>query len=111
MSKPKPKAKTGVPLPTLKDIEKAHPHMVILVGWDRCIVGVVESFGGVSTLCYDADLILEGLREQGMTSDEAVEFFEYNIAGGYYGARTPAFLFRIQPPKKPTKARPKKKAL
>ena len=32
------------------------------------------------------------VEEQGMTTEEAIEFYEYNIVGAYMGEATPIFL-------------------
>jgi hypothetical protein len=45
---------------------------------------------------FYARLILEALRTRdGMESDEAQEFFEFNIAGAWIGEQTPIFLRRL----------------
>ena len=64
-------------------------------GHDDAIVGVADR-EGVLVVVYDAQLILEALRNRdGMESDEAQEFFEFNIAGAWIGEQTPIFLRRI----------------
>lgn len=42
---------------------------------------------------YDEAKILQVLRERdGMSAEEAVEFFEFNVAGAYVGPGTPIYL-------------------
>ena len=61
-------------------------------GYEECIVGVVEQFGRPPILCYDKTKILAKLIDDGMTDDEAEEFFEYNQIGAYVGDSTPCFV-------------------
>ena len=61
--------------------------------YDKCIVGVVESFGKSPVVCYDKQLLLDTMVEQGMESlEEALEYFEFNVLGSYVGEATPVFL-------------------
>lgn len=49
-----------------------------------------------TVLCYDMDWIIQKLmKRDGMTHEEAVEYFEYNQLGAYVGKQTPIFLNRI----------------
>lgn len=64
-------------------------------GFGRHAIGVGEMFNGDPVLVYDEDGIIEQLIEDGMSSDEAEEYFEFNIKGAYAGAGTPMFLTRI----------------
>ena len=60
--------------------------------YDRAIVGVVERFGAEQSVCYDRKIVIEVLQEAGMSRDEAYEYYEYNILGGWAGEYTPTFL-------------------
>lgn len=69
--------------------------LVFADGHDDAIVGVADR-EGVPVVVYDAKLVLDVLRNRdGMNSDEAHEFFEFNIAGAWIGEQTPIFLRRI----------------
>lgn len=59
-------------------------------GFDDCIRGVVTIFNKRLVL-YDTAKVIEKLEQQGMTYEEAVEYFEFNIVGAYVGEGTPAF--------------------
>lgn len=65
---------------------------IVLDGLDECLVGVIERFGTEPVLLYDTRKIIEKLQKDGLTEEEAVEYYAFNIAGGYFGERTPAFL-------------------
>ena len=61
-------------------------------GFDDCIAGVVERFGQEPIVCYDKSKVIDQMISEGMTQEEAVEFFEYNQIGAWVGDRTPCFL-------------------
>jgi hypothetical protein len=62
-------------------------------GYNDAIMGIVQRCGQESVILYDTDKILGILVYQdGMTYDEAVEFFEFNILGAWVGDQTPAFF-------------------
>jgi len=56
-------------------------------GYDDCVIGI----DGDGRLVYDRRLMLDKL-EKDMSSDDAEEFFEYNIAGSYMGEMTPLYI-------------------
>jgi len=64
-------------------------------GYDDCVIGVVTRFGQQPILCYDRDAILQSLMGQGMSRDEAVEYFEHNQIGAWVGDATPCFLEKL----------------
>ena len=62
-------------------------------GLDKAIVGTVSSFGRKETVLYSIKKILEIMMERdGMTEEEALEFFEFNIIGSYNGEGMPSFM-------------------
>lgn len=70
-------------------------------GWDEAVIGTTDSWcpGGQRTLrvVYDASRIVEiMITRDGMTYEEAVEFFDFNIAGAYVGERTPVFVWPVE---------------
>ena len=66
--------------------------MLTMDEYDDCIVGVVEQFGRPPIVCYDKDKIVARLMGDGMSEEEAVEFYEYNQLGAGMGENTPCFL-------------------
>lgn len=61
-------------------------------GFDDCIVGVARQFTN-SFVVYDRKKVIQTLiARDGMTGEEAEEFFEFNIIGAWVGDATPAFL-------------------
>lgn len=67
-------------------------NMVLAEGLDKAFVGVAFSFGEKIRAVYDIDKIIEELQEQGMSHEDAQEYFDYNIAGSYVGDQTPIFM-------------------
>lgn len=65
-------------------------------GFDDAILGVSERFGSEPIVCYDKRKVLKKLEEDGMTEEEAMEYFEYNIIGAYVGDKTPEFIETIE---------------
>ncbi len=60
-------------------------------GYDSAILGIAN-IEGVDVVAYDSAKVISILRRRdGMTRDEAEEFFDYNIGGGHFGERTPIF--------------------
>ena len=62
-------------------------------GYDDCICGIVERFGMENVLLYDTDTIIEKMMSlDGMSYQEAMEYFDYNIKGAWMGEGTPCFF-------------------
>ena len=61
-------------------------------GFDEAILGHGERCG-LSVVLYDANKCIEILMRDGMTDEEAIEFFEYNVLGGYIGPSTPIICY------------------
>lgn len=61
-------------------------------------VGIVQRFGQAPVACYDYAKVIAAYIANGMTEDEAVEFFEFNVMVAWVGERTPCFLSMGVPP-------------
>lgn len=59
-------------------------------GHDNAIVGLGRQFNKYAVI-YNENIIIENLCND-MSYEDAVEFFEFNIAGAYLGESTPIFL-------------------
>ena len=66
--------------------------MLKMDGFDDCVVGICERFGMEAVLAYDRDKVIAKLMGEGMTEEDAEEFFEYNQIGAWMGERTPVFV-------------------
>ena len=57
-------------------------------GFDKAIIGVDEVR---MCLVYSYKKMIKILRSQGMTREEAREYFDFNISGAYMGEKTPIY--------------------
>ena len=65
-------------------------------GFDEAILGVAERCSQPVLVLYDADKCIEILmREDGMTREDASEYFSFNVTGAWMGENTPLFLWRL----------------
>ena len=65
--------------------------MIIYDGFDEAVIGIVYRCGMQPGTLYDQDKCLEILMEQGLSPTDAMEHFNFNVAGGYIGPDTPCF--------------------
>jgi hypothetical protein len=70
-----------------------YPDSEILIadGLEEAFVGVATQFN-TSMAIFDTEKCLDILEKEGMSREEAIEYFEFNIIGAYVGEHTPAFL-------------------
>ena len=64
-------------------------------GFDEACVGWTSSWSGNERpmrLVYDESKMIEILMQQGMDETEALEYYDFNIAGAYLGINTPVII-------------------
>jgi hypothetical protein len=61
-------------------------------GFDDCLLGVGFSFARYGVLVYDEAKVIEKLKLDGMTEEEAFEYYEFNILGACVGDNMPIFM-------------------
>ena len=76
----------------LEWIDETFEVIVYPTGFEDCIVGVGERFGGPPVAVLDVEKMLAQMEKDGMTREEALEYFEYNILGAYVGQESPVYL-------------------
>jgi hypothetical protein len=59
--------------------------------FNDAIIGYVEVAGQPLRVLYDRARVIAALMKSGMTHDDALEFFEFNIGSTWMGDGTPAF--------------------
>lgn len=65
-------------------------------GLEKAFLGLCYRFGQEPIAVYDKDRIIRIFMERdGMTAEDAEEFFEFNVIGAWVGDRTPAFVSRM----------------
>jgi len=70
--------------------------MIKYDNYDEAIIGpamIWRDRQRVNVLVYDAESIREILMRDGLSFEEAREFIEYNIEGGYLGIGTPVLVW------------------
>ena len=61
-------------------------------GFDEALIGIGVIFNR-SLATYDMRKCIDILiKRDGMTEEEAVEYFEFNVTGSYVGENTPVFV-------------------
>ena len=73
---------------TRDQIADINPDLLVMDGFDDCILGIGDRFGGDQFVVYD----YAKPESMGMTHDEAVEYHEFNQLGAYVGDHAPAFM-------------------
>lgn len=74
------------------DINEYAEGAIMLDGFEDCIIGITEEFGGIRRILYSKEKILQTLMEMGMTHSEAEEYYDFNIVGLYVSEQNPIFL-------------------
>lgn len=77
---------------TLEELSEINPEALQADGWDEAFIGYVERAGQLPTACYSKDKIIELSMQDGVSREQALEYFEYNIVSAYVGEFTPFYL-------------------
>ena len=82
----------------LRDWIAFHTEEALLAdGFEGAIIGVAERCSQPTLVVYDAKRCVEILmRRDGMSYEDACEFFEFNTLGAWVGEHTPLFLWRYE---------------
>ena len=72
--------------------EFGDPETLIADGFDDAILGLSHD----SKVVYDIDKMIKVLTDDGMDSEEALEYLEFNTFGAYVGKFTPIYVQRIK---------------
>ena len=79
-------------------IAQIDPDILLADGLDDALLGIVERKGSPPVALYDQRKCLAVFMERdGMSQEEAQEFFDFNVVDAYVGDRTPAFLYMLEP--------------
>lgn len=64
-------------------------------GFDQAIIGIGRQFNKTAVV-YDEEKVIDILQEQnGMSREEALEYYEFNIVGSFVGDATPIFMSKV----------------
>ena len=79
----------------IEDIIESYPDEELLQadGFDDALLGVVTDFNAKPRLAYSKDKCISILMvRDGMSYEEAIEYFDYNVSGAYVGEKTPIWV-------------------
>jgi hypothetical protein len=62
-------------------------------GFDAAVIGLEENSG---KLIYSARKIIQILIEEGLSEEDALDHYYYNVEGAYVGDLTPIYCFDFQ---------------
>ena len=71
--------------------EEVEEEIVIYDAYEDAIIGLADRFGMDTSVAYDYDKVIKILMED-MSYEEAVEYFDFNVIGGWVGDSTPVFI-------------------
>lgn len=78
---------------TREEISEWNENALLCDGFDEAIIGIAERINLGPVVAYDIEKILEILMERdGMSYEEAHEYFTFNIIGAWMGEFTPIFI-------------------
>jgi hypothetical protein len=67
-------------------------NLLIADGFDDAVIGIdSETF----RLIYSRKKCIEILINGGMTEDDAIEYFDFNVSGAYVGEKTPIWCYDV----------------
>jgi hypothetical protein len=80
---------------SIEEIEEINPEALLCDGFDEAIIGMAERINLGPVVAYDVDKMIDIMVERdGMTYEEAIEYFDFNILGAWMGENTPVFITR-----------------
>lgn len=66
--------------------------LLLANGFEDALIGTGERCGQPTVAVYDREKCIEVLQGQGMSYDEAQEYFDFNVVGAWVGDQTPLFV-------------------
>jgi hypothetical protein len=76
-------------------LTEANEDALLADGFEEALIGVCYRAGHPAVACYDISKCIEILMGQGMSDEEAIEYFEFNVIGAWVGDSTPVFVDRF----------------
>jgi hypothetical protein len=73
--------------------ENSEEEILLADGLDEALIGLCQRYGQQDVAAYSFEKVISIFMERdGMTYDEAVEYFDFNVIGAWVGDGTPAFI-------------------
>jgi len=74
-------------------MENVDDDLLYADGLLHAVIGIATRADGLRVVCYSVDKIIEiFMQRDGMTEEEAREFYEFNVARAWVGDKTPVFV-------------------
>jgi hypothetical protein len=78
---------------TVEDIQEINPEAILCDGFNDAIIGMAERINLGPVVAYSVEKMLDiMIARDGMTYEEALEYYDYNIAGAWLGDNTPIYI-------------------
>lgn len=77
---------------SIEQIGDKVPEAIIYDGFNDAIIGLAHYPNHPPIILYDRQKCIEILEQDDMTSEDAEDYFAFNVIGGWVGDYTPAFL-------------------
>lgn len=78
---------------TREEIVEQLPDALFCDGFDDAIIGIAERINLGPVVAYSIEQIINIMVERdGMSYEEAYEYFDFNILGAWVGENTPIFI-------------------
>ena len=78
---------------TREEIAEINPDALLCDGFDDAIIGMAERINLGPVVAYSVSKIVEIMVERdGMSYEDAIEYYDYNIVGSWMGENTPVFI-------------------
>jgi len=80
----------------INEINEINPEALLCDGFDDAIIGLAERINLGPVVAYNTEKMIDIMVERdGMTYEDAIEYFDYNILGAWMGEYTPVFIQTI----------------
>lgn len=81
----------------LVQLSETNPEAVVADGFDAAVVGIARRCGQPDLAVYSVSKCISILMERdGISYDDAADFFESNVSGAWWGEMTPIWLYDEQ---------------
>lgn len=78
------------------EIQEINPEALLCDGFDDAIIGMAERINLGPVVAYSVEKIIKILIDRdGMSMEEAYEYYSFNIVGSWMGEFTPIFVEKI----------------
>jgi hypothetical protein len=75
-----------------EQITEIDPDILLADGFDEAFIGIGTRCGQDTIAVYSRSKCIKKLMRDGMSEEEASEYFDFNVSGAWVGDRTPLFV-------------------